>query len=80
MTYRLRIHAINQSTREIKVRRQLNRSIKRAFQVCLKDGQSKECRVAWSEVEALSSALYDIKIAKQSGYDALCDDEPDHEV
>jgi hypothetical protein len=78
--YRLRISAINQSTREIKVRRSLNRAIKRAFQVCIKDSTTQECRHAWSDVEELSNALYDIKVTKaQSTYDQLCFDEPDHE-
>jgi hypothetical protein len=79
--YRLRISAINQSTREIKVRRSLNRAIKRAFQVCIKDSTTQECRHAWSDVEELSNALYDIKVTKRaSTYDQLCNDEPEYDV
>jgi hypothetical protein len=67
------------SPREIKVRRRLNRAIKRAFQVCLVDSTTPACRDAWMDVDELSNALYDIKVTRpESVYDELCREEPDH--
>jgi hypothetical protein len=65
-----------QTPREIKIRRSLNRAIKRAFRTCLVNDKTPECRNAWSDVEELSSALYEIKI-EQIDQDAWCREHPD---
>lgn len=65
-----------QTPREIKIRRSLNRAIKHAFRTCLVDDRTPECRNAWSDVEELSNALYDLKI-EQSAQEAWCREYPD---
>lgn len=64
-----------QTPREIKIRRSLNRAIKRAFQTCLVDEKTPECRNAWSDVEELSSALYELKM-EQSAQQEWCVEHP----
>ena len=46
--------------KSVKISKQLNRAIEHAILICANHEDTKECGVAWDQVEELSAALNDV--------------------
>ena len=62
------------------VRSKLHSKIDRAFRICHKHPESKDCQIAWIEVEELSKAVYREQMKDiPTIQDVWCDEQPGHE-
>ena len=66
------------STKLSHTRHHLDRAIQRAFRVCAPNPTAPECRVAWGEVDELSSVVHRMRVQErvQIVQESLCIEDP----
>lgn len=57
------------------IRQDMYTAIRKAYETCHKNKDLPECQVAWSDVEELSRALYNLKTSESKRLD-FCRDNP----
>ena len=60
--------------KSVKIAKQLNQAIEHANLICANYEDTKECGVAWDQVEELSAALNDARIVESRNEDVWFDE------